>query len=124
MGRQLRWLPALAGLAIVLSSCGGAKSAGGTSAANCVNPLQKALLRAPSADEFRGLAQVGKEQMQRLGFTHVSTSGKYCVVMFSNTKLSNKHLFVMDLYGYSEWNASYLGHVRHSRHARRLLDLG
>lgn len=108
--------------ALVLTSCGGARSVSGTSAANCVNALQRAISTAPVDDSFRGLAQVNAVGLARLGFGH-KTPGQYCVVMFLNHNLSTPKRFVLDLYGYTERPVHLVGHVRRSRKTAKLLDL-
>lgn len=106
----------------MLASCGGARSVSGTSAANCVGALQRAIAAAPSGDSFRGLAQLNAEGLARLGF-HTVAPGQYCVVMFLDRKLSNRSRFVLDLYGYTEHPVHLVGHVRRYRRYPKLLDL-
>ncbi len=120
-GRR-RWVVALLLCAMLLTSCGGARSVSGTSAANCVNALQRAITTAPHDDSFRGLAQVNALGLARLGFGTVAP-GQYCVVMFLNLHLSSPKRFVLDLYGYTERPVHLVGHVRHTRKTPKLLDL-
>ncbi|WP_298207489.1 hypothetical protein [Ferrimicrobium sp.] len=117
-----RWSVVLLLSAVVLASCGGARSVSGTSAANCVDALQRALTAAPRDDSFRGLAQVDARGMTHLGFGAIAP-GEYCVVMFLNKNLTTRKRFVLDLYGYTERPVSFVGHIRHYRKAARLLDL-
>lgn len=67
-------------LAAALCACGGARSAGGTSAANCVRPLEAALVHAPAKAHFRGLAEVPGRAGPTLGVPR--SRAPYCVVLF------------------------------------------
>jgi len=116
------WLCMVLVCTMALTACGGARSVAGTSAANCVGALQRAITTVPHQDEFRGLAQVNAEGLAHLGFGQVA-AGQYCVVMFLNRNLSNSHRFVLDLYGYTEHPVAFVGHVRHDRKHPKLLDL-
>lgn len=75
-----RWFALLAGAALALGGCGGARSASGTSASNCVRPLEAALVSAPAGARFRGLAEVPGRAGPRLGVARSRTP--YCVVLF------------------------------------------
>ncbi|WP_298334379.1 hypothetical protein [Ferrimicrobium sp.] len=117
-----RWPVALVLSAVALASCGGARSVSGTSAANCVDALQRALTMAPHDDSFRGLAQLNARGMAHLGFGTIAP-GQYCVIMFLNRNLSTRRRFVLELYGYTERPVYLVGHLQHVRKAPKLLDL-
>lgn len=69
-------------LAVAVAACGGARSAGGTSAANCVRPLEAALVHAPPHAHFRGLAEIPGRVGPTFGVPRSRVP--YCVVLFES----------------------------------------
>lgn len=108
---------------ILLAACGGARSASGTSAANCVVPLQRAVEMAPPHDQFRGLAQVGPSGLARFGFHPQPQARAYCVVLFLDRARSGPGHVVFQIYAFTERGAHLLGSIERVRHVHALPDL-
>jgi len=120
IGRRA-WVVAAAGM--LLAACGGARSVSGTSAANCVVPLQRALEMAPAHDQFRGLAQVGPPALRHFGFHPRPRVRAYCVVFFLDRARTRPGQAVFEIYAFTERGAVLLGSRQQVRHVHAFPDL-
>lgn len=107
----------------LLAACGGARSTSGTSAANCVAPLEHAIQAAPSYDQFRGLAQVDARGLEHFGFRPEHGVRAYCVVLFLDRTQTHRSHVVFEVWAFTERGARLLGHHERVHRGRALPDL-
>ncbi|MHB8189364.1 MAG: hypothetical protein ACYDHP_02845 [Ferrimicrobium sp.] len=124
--RSVRHLLAQVGgalcIAIVLSSCGGARSLSGTSAANCVRSLKVALAHPPRGSRFRGLAEVPASGLSHFKIKPTGV-GPYCVVFFLERTSSRSHFSRFRVEVFDQPKSTFVGSRTIVRRSSYRLDL-